>query len=183
MLQPFIKIFLALILIITVIGCSSESEGEIIAMEKVTDSGKNFSIEDLKKIGFKENKEYKIKKLPGAISAYFGFIKNDLKGPEDYEIRFYSNHDEAVKLGIKYADNIVSENACVKKECSLWLENLNQRQQIDGGPSIMESMAGTRNAKYKSYVIYNNLILFCPGNNEDDSMKNCTIVIDKLERK
>ena len=64
----------------------------------------------------------------------------------------------------------------------MWLEDLNQRLQIDGGPAIMESMAGTRNAKYKNYVIYNNLILFCPGNDEDDSIKNCSIVIDKLEK-
>ena len=168
--------------ILLLLSCSSGEELPE-PIEKITDSGIIFSIQEIKEMGFKKNHEYKVDDLPGAVSAYFGFIKNELGDFQDYEIRFYSNHDEAIKLGSKYADNIVGENACVKKDCSLWLENLNQRQQIDGGPSIMESMAGTRNAKYKSYVIYNNLILFCPGNDEDDSMKNCTIVIDKLEKK
>ena len=53
------KKFFVFILIFMFIGCSSEEE--IIPMEKVTDSGKNFSIEDFKKIGFKENKEYEVK--------------------------------------------------------------------------------------------------------------------------
>ena len=180
--MKYLSIFFIISFFIIGLACSSNEEA-FNPIDKISDQGKNYIIEDFKSIGFKKSNEYNVEELPGAISAYFGFIKNELGDFQDYEIRFYSNHDEAIKLGSKYADNIVGENACVNKDCSLWLENLNQRQQIDGGPSIMESMAGTRNAKYKSYVIYNNLILFCPGNDEDDSMKNCTIVIDKLEKK
>ena len=176
--------FLSKFLIVSflVIGLSCSPNEEVFApMDKISDQGKSYSIEDFKSMGFKKSNEYNVEGLPGATSAFYGFIKNELGESEDYEVRLYSNHNDAVELGTKYADNIVGEDACVKKDCSLWLENLNQRQQIDGGPSIMESMAGTRNAKYKDYVIYNNLILFCPGSDEDDSMKKCTIVIDKLE--
>ena len=179
--MKFLSKFLILFFLIIGFACSSNEE-LFVPMDKISDKGKKYSIEDFKLIGFKKSIEYNVEELPGAISAYFGFIKNELGDFQDYEIRFYSNHDEAIKLGTKYADNIVGENACVKKDCSLWLEDLNQRLQIDGGPAIMESMAGTRNAKYKNYVIYNNLILFCPGNDEDDSIKNCSIVIDKLEK-
>ena len=59
------------------------------------------------------------------------------------------------------------------------LENLNQRTHLEGGRN--NTWNGTKAAKYNSYVIYNNLILFCPGYDEDDSMKNCTVFIDKLE--
>ena len=125
-----------------------------------------------KKIGFKENKEYKIKKLPGAISAYFGFIKNDLKGPEDFEIRFYINHDDAVKLGTKYADNISGENGCISKDCALWNEGLKDRIQMHD--------LGTLHPKYMNYLINNNIILFCPGYTEDEALSKCTSIIKKL---
>ena len=178
--MKFLSKFLILLFLIIGFGCFSNEE-VFVPMDKILDQGENYSIEDFKLIGFKKSIEYNVDELPAANSAFYGFVKNELGDSEDYEIRFYNNHYDAVELGTKYADNIVGEDACVKKDCSLWLEDLNQRQQIDGGPAIMESMAGTRNAKYKNYVIFNNLILFCPGNNEDDSIKNCSIVIDKLE--
>ena len=30
---------------------------------------------------------------------FFGFIKNDIGEPKDYEMRFYDNHDAALKFG------------------------------------------------------------------------------------
>ena len=179
--MKFLSKFLILFFLIIGFACSS-SEEVFVPMDKISDQGKKYSIEDFKLMGFKKSNEYNVDELPGANSAFYVFIKNELGDSDDYEIRFYDNHYDALELGTKYADNIVGEDACVKKDCSLWLEDLNQRLQIDGGPAIMESMAGTRNAKYKNYVIYNNLILFCPGNDEDDSIKNCSIVIDKLEK-
>ncbi len=164
------KKFFVFILIFMFIGCSSEEE--IIPMEKVTDSGKNFSIEDFKKIGFKENKEYEVKELPSAISAYFGFIKNDLGEPEDYEIRFYSTHGDSVKSGTKYADNVSGENGCISKDCALWNEGLKDRIQMHD--------LGTLHPKYMSYLINNNIILFCPGYDEDEALLKCSSIIKKL---
>ena len=88
-------------------------------------------------------------------------------------------NNDAVNLGTKFAENIVGEDACISKDCSMWLENLNQRTHLEGGRN--NTWNGTKAAKYNNYVIYNNLILFCPGYDENDSMKNCTIFIDKLE--
>lgn len=160
------------------LSCSS-SEEVFVPMEKISDQGKILSIGEFKPMGFKKSNEYNVDELPGATSAFYGFMKNELGDPEDYELRFYSTHSDAIELGTKYADNIVGENGCIKKECSLWLEDLNQRTHLEGGRN--NTWNGTKAAKYNNYVIYNNLILFCPGYNEVDSMENCTVFIDKLE--
>ena len=103
-----VRILFFIILLFSTLSCATEEI--IVPIEKVTDSGKNFSIEDLKKIGFKQKYEYKVEDLPSAVSAYFGFIKNDLGEPEDYEIRFYANHSDAMQHGKEYVDNATGEN-------------------------------------------------------------------------
>ena len=105
---------------------------------------------------------------------------DDLGNPEDYEVRFYNNHQDAVQLGAKYADNITGEGACIKKSCSLWTENLNQRVHLEGGRN--NTWNGTPDTKYMNYVIHNNLILMCPGYNEEDALINCTNMIEKINQ-
>ena len=124
--------FLIAIIFVLILSCSSNEE-VFVPMDKISDQGKILSIDDLKSTGFKKSNEYNVEELPGASSAFYGFMKNELGDPEDYELRFYSNHNDAVNLGTKYADNIVGENACISKDCSLWLENLNQRTHLEGG--------------------------------------------------
>ena len=169
---------LTIIILIFILGCSSKEE-VFVPMEKISDQGKILSLDDFKSTGFKKSNEYNVEGLAGAVSAFYGFMKNELGDPEDYELRFYSSHNDAVNLGTKFAENIVGEDACISKDCSMWLENLNQRTHLEGGRN--NTWNGTKAAKYNNYVIYNNLILFCPGYDENDSMKNCTIFIDKLE--
>ena len=112
----------------TTISCSSEAD--FVPIEKITNSGIIYSNDDFKKIGFKESISYEVSDLPNVITAHYGFIKNELSKPEDYEIRFYANHQDAVKIGTKYAENITGENGCIRKECSLWIKNLKHRQKI-----------------------------------------------------
>ena len=38
-------------------------------------------------MGFKKSNEYNVDELPGANSAFYGFIKNELGDSDDYEIR------------------------------------------------------------------------------------------------
>lgn len=168
-------ISLILLNLVGACGVENSSSSDNTSIEKVTNSNKNFSIEDLKRIGFKQNHEYKVKDLPSAVSAYFGFIKNDLGNPEDYEIRFYSTHSDAVQNGIRYADNITGEDGCIKKECSLWTENLKQRIQMHD--------LGTLHPKYMNYIVYDNFILMCPGYTESEALIKCKIVIEKLNTK
>ena len=165
------KIFIPTILLL--LSCSSGEELPE-PIEKITDSGIIFSIQEIKEMGFKKNHEYKVDDLPGAVSAYFGFIKNDLGDPEDYEIRFYNNHSDAIELGIKYTDNVTGENGCISKDCALWEEGLKHR--------IRMSDLGTLHPKYMSYIVYNNFILMCPGYDEGDALSKCTSIINKLTK-
>jgi len=159
--------------ILLLLSCSSGEELPE-PIEKITDSGIIFSIQEIKELGFKKNHEYKVDDLPGAVSAYFGFIKNDLGDPEDYEIRFYNNHSDAIELGIKYADNVTGENGCISKDCALWTEGLKHR--------IRMSDLGTLHPKYMSYLVYNNFILMCPGYDEGEALSKCTSIINKLTK-
>jgi len=165
------KIFIPTILLL--LSCSSGEELPE-PIEKITDSGIIFSIQEIKEMGFKKNHEYKVDDLPGAVSAYFGFIKNDLGDPEDYEIRFYNNHSDAIELGIKYTDNVTGENGCISKDCALWTEGLKHR--------IRMSDLGTLHPKYMSYLVYNNFILMCPGYDEGEALSKCTSIINKLTK-
>ena len=165
------KFFIPTILLL--LSCSSGEELPE-PIEKITDSGIIFSIQEIKELGFKKNHEYKVDDLPGAVSAYFGFIKNDLGDPEDYEIRFYNNHSDAIELGIKYADNVTGENGCISKDCALWTEGLKHR--------IRMSDLGTLHPKYMSYLVYNNFILMCPGYDEGEALSKCTSIINKLTK-
>ena len=165
------KIFILTILLL--LSCSSGEELPE-PIEKITDSGIIFSIQEIKEMGFKKNHEYKVDDLPGAVSAYFGFIKNDLGDPEDYEIRFYNNHSDAIELGIKYTDNVTGENGCISKDCALWEEGLKHR--------IRMSDLGTLHPKYMSYIVYNNFILMCPGYDEGEALSKCTSIINKLTK-
>ena len=165
------KFFIPTILLL--LSCSSGEELPD-PIEKITDSGIIFSIQEIKEMGFKKNHEYKVDDLPGAVSAYFGFIKNDLGDPEDYEIRFYNNHSDAIELGIKYTDNVTGENGCISKDCALWEEGLKHR--------IRMSDLGTLHPKYMSYIVYNNFILMCPGYDEGEALSKCTSIINKLTK-
>ena len=176
------KIIIILTLAITLTSCSSEPE--FIPIEKITDSNKNYTIGDFKEIKFKQSVEYDIKDLPGVISAYYGFIKNNLGKPKDYEIRFYSSHEDAVNVGVKYADNITGKEGCIKKDCSLWTKNLKHRQQVSE-PFTGKSAAGNGIPipKYQTYIIHGNFVLLCSGYNEEEALKACTIIIEDLDAK
>ena len=167
-----VRILFLITVLFSTLSCAT---GEVIVpIEKVTDSGKNFAIEDLKKIGFKQNYEYKVEDLPSAVSAYFGFIKNDLGEPEDYEIRFYANHSDAMQHGKEYVDNATGENGCISKDCALWKEDLKHRIQMHD--------LGTLHPKYMDYVVHNNFILMCPGYTEPEALLKCKTVMKKLSK-
>ena len=121
------KKLLIFLFFIFITSCGGSEE--FIPIEKISDSKTIFSIQDFKSIKFKESRKYEIE-LPGIKSAYYGFIKNDFKESEEFEIRFYESHQSAVNDGKKYADNITGENGCIKKDCSFFTGNLKHRQKI-----------------------------------------------------
>ena len=168
------KFFIPTILLL--LSCSSGEELPE-PIEKITDSGIIFSIQEIKEMGFEKNHEYKVDDLPGAVSAYFGFIKNKIDPDDqkiDYEVRFYANHADAVSMGTEYVENATGEDGCISKDCALWEEGLKHR--------IRMSDLGTLHPKYMSYIVYNNFILMCPGYDEGEALSKCTSIINKLTK-
>ena len=174
-----------IISIIAILGCSSGSSNkELPLIEKITDSDRIFSVEDFKQIGFKQSKKYKVDELPGATSAFYGFIKNKLDPEDDkidYEVRFYANHADAVQMGKEPVANATGVDACVDKYCALWKEDLKQRVMLaELGVASFHAGSGKVIPKYYNYVIYGNMILLCPGWNDEDAMERCSKTIHKL---
>jgi hypothetical protein len=179
------KIILTFILMLAVFGCSSGSGNEEITLvDQVTDSEQIFTIEDFKQIGFKQSKKYKVEDLPGATSAFYGFIKNKLDPKDDkidFEIRFYANHADAVQMGTEPVVNATGVDACVDKYCALWKEDLKQRVMLaELGVASFHAGSGKVIPKYYNYVIYGNMIIMCPGWTEEDAMERCSKTVFEL---
>ncbi len=110
-MKVFKKFILYLILLISIIACSPEPEE--ILIDKITPLDTIFSYESLSSIGFKKSREYKVEGLTNAVSAYYGFVKEN---PEvDYEIRFYKSHSDAIEFGTSFAEERTGEDAVLKK--------------------------------------------------------------------
>jgi hypothetical protein len=172
------NIFLISITLILVMGCGSGESNELTPIaDQVTDTDQIFSIEDFKSVGFKKSKEYKVDELPGATSAFYGFIKNKLDPDDqkiDYELRFYANHADAVQIGTEYVENATGEDGCITKKCALWTPDLKHRQFLAERLGNAHAGNGQPKAKYISYLIYGNMIMMCPGYNLEDSQMRCS---------
>ena len=99
--------------IIVLISCSGEKSDELF-YEIVTPSDKIFAFQDLKNIGFKKSREYNVSDLEGATEAWYGFWGEDEYSRKDYEIRFYSSHQNAVSLGENLAKEVTGKNAILE---------------------------------------------------------------------
>jgi len=182
------KILLLIALLLIVYGCRSEPSDEWI--NQITDAPNAYSIEDFKKLGLKIGEKYDNKDLPNSLSVYWGFWKDSdadegsarfqslggsVGGMRDFEIRFYSSHDDAVNYGSSYAENATGPDAVLTKKESLWAEGIKNRR-TSGGPD------GSPLPKYGGYAIYGNFILLCEGVSLDQSLQTCSNLIRNLDQ-
>ena len=152
-------------------GPGSSSSG----IQQISDISETFTLDDLTAIGFKKSKTYDLEGLTGADAAYFGFWDPDIYDRKDYEVRFYPSHTDAVNVGTALADErLVPEK--LKEDVSSWPQGLKDARQCGGdeasGPASHGIQACTQ-AKYKSYFIYGNMILFCSGGDEGQAEERC----------
>ena len=94
-MKSYKKIFLFALLITFTISCENE-DAKIINIDQFYNSGKILNLEYFKTKGFKEVKKYDVSELSGALSAHFGWYKDILNNPRDYELRFYKDHESAL---------------------------------------------------------------------------------------
>ena len=175
------KKLLLLILAIILISCSQENElNEDTEIKKILNSNSTFTIEDFKKIGFKINKEYDITDLDESTGAWFGFWKNNLNKPIDYELRFYNSQQTAIDKGISFTEEVIGENAVLKKSMSSWKEGIQDRRSRNNS-SMSGSEANSVRAKYLDYFINGNVIILCSGLDLNYATQNCSELSSKIK--
>ncbi len=131
---------------------------------------KTYSMDDIKNAGLKGIKEFKTDAVdkktgelvtPGATEIVLGFFKGP-SGPKDIEVRFYSNHDDAVSMGQEPAD------AVTEKPSNL-VGNSSVTTLADAGVGMKGS------TKYGGYAISGNIVVLC-----ERELQACLDFIDVL---
>ena len=189
------RILLTVLVMIVFSACSSDIEPTIIpelVVEKVVfdhviDDGKVYTSKDFFDAGFKEYKEYNVSKLTGATEAWYGYWGPDEDSVKYYELRFYPDHSTAVSEGTPFADDITGVNAKLNRKETMWRVGISDRKV-----NILKTSHGSyaeRNetvphtaSKYAEYVIYDNVVMLCEGVDIEDSNKNCSNLIDLIEK-
>ena len=109
-----------------VTGCAEDSSEDFI--QKITPKDKIYTLDDLKAVGFKKSRNYKVEGLEGATAAHWGF-HNKI----EFEVRFYETHEDAKILGIPMAEESSGPDAKLKKEDASWDVGLKDRRMCGGG--------------------------------------------------
>ena len=161
-------------------SCGSDEDGAGAAIPRITDPGTTVSFADLEAIGFKKSKEYPVEGLTGVSSAYFGFWGPDPYEREDYEVRFFKTHSDAVELGTELVSERVGENAKLEEDNSNWPVGLKDARRCTGS----KAYSGPQNCltpKYWDYSIYANMILLCSGGNVETASILCNDLLTALQ--
>ena len=176
------KKLLLFMLAIILLSCSQENElNEDTEIKKILNSDSTFTIEDFKKIDFKINKEYDITELDESTGAWFGFWKNNLDKPIDYELRFYPSQQTAIDIGVSLTEEVIGENAVLKKSTSSWKEGIQDRRSRNNS-SMSGSEANSVRAKYLDYFINGNVIILCSGLDLTYATQNCSDLSSELTK-
>ena len=158
----------------------SSNQNQIIE-NKITNNGVIYTLKDFLTTGFKINKEYDVTDLEDSNGVWFGFWENELKGILDYEIRIYPSHQLAVDKGIFYVEEVIGENAILKKTHSSWKEGIQDRR-TRSDRSYKGSSANTIRAKYIDYIVFGNSIILCTGLDLTDARLNCSDLVNSLNK-
>ena len=170
-----------IIVLITLIIFSCSNNDEFNARENILDESYNnleLTKESFEKIGFKFSKEYKVKDLPDALSAHYGFWGKKSFERLSYELRFYPSNQIAKSSGIFYAEEVTGEDAILKKSDATWKEGIKDRSGT--------AFESTQMPKYMDYVIFGNVIVLCPSEKSSavsgvaDPILNCINMLNEV---
>ena len=166
------------------IACGSETEsvpvGELTA-GVIVDSQHTYTLDEFTAAGFKSSKDYDISDLPHAVSAHYGFWGLDPYNRNDYEIRFYPGHKEAIDYGEALAAERVGKDAKLTEETATWKVGVRDARECHGALGQAQHAASCLEAKYYDYMIVGNAILLCGGDAVDVARQNCEQLLAQLE--
>ena len=189
------KLFLTLLVVIIFSACSAEVMPTVtpepvpiveeITFNQVTDNGKIYTSKDFFDAGFKEYKKYNVSKLTGATEAWYGYWGPDEDSVKYYELRFYPDHSTAVSEGTAFAEDATGEDAELRRQDTMWRVGLTDRKRAAvctlGSVSVNRN-CGDRLWKYADYMIFNNVIMLCEGEDSKEAIKFCNDLIDLISK-
>ena len=176
-------IFLSVILLslIGACGVDSSSDSDQTSLEKISNESGIYTIEDFINTGFKVNKEYDVSELEDSKGVWFGFWKNNMKKSLDYEIRIYSSQQLALDKGVKYVEEVIGDDAVLRKSLSSWKEGIQDRR-TRSDLSMRGSEANSIRAKYLDYIVYGNSMILCSGLDLTDARQNCSDLANSINK-
>ena len=149
-------------------GGGSSSDGPI---AKIDATERIYTIQDFIDAGFKKSKTYDVEGLPEALEVLYGFYGVDPYKRQEYEVRFYPSHAEAIATGIDYADEVTGPDAVLLKDVQRYKEGLRERRLCTGNGGHHVGKCDL--PKYFDYVVVGNMILLCQGKDSSISLQNC----------
>ncbi|MDP6665871.1 MAG: hypothetical protein QF357_00565 [Dehalococcoidia bacterium] len=180
---PVVALILAFVVLV-VVGCGSDSGGaasEAVVGARVSDDGRSYTFDEFTAVGFKKNKSYDVSELPSAESAYYGFWGLDPYNREDFELRFYPSHADAVEHGTDLAEERTGEDAKLTDSTATWTVGVKDARECHGLLMQSAHAATCLDAKYYDYMIVGNLVLLCPGDAVDVARENCDELLAQLQ--
>ena len=169
-------ILLKTLIFILIISCSSNQETTEDYIDQISNSNKILDINLFISKGFKEVKNYDVYDLDRAVSAHYGWLKDSLEKPRDYELRFYENHSSALG-SISIIEEVIGKDAILASRDVSWKEGNSDRRVNRRGAG---SGPGSAKAKYLYYLIYENVVILCEGLDENESIELCNSIINKI---
>jgi hypothetical protein len=130
---------------------------------------------------YKKSKNYKVEGLDEATDAVYGFFGPDPYNRQEFEARFYADHDTAITIGVDFANEATGADAVIAKDIQRWDEGLVQRRACSGNTRGSHHSGKCDNAKYGDYVVAGNLVLLCQGKDSETSLANCNALMDALQ--
>ena len=156
-----------------------------ILFEQIVNDGRAYTSKDFFDVGFKEYKEYNVSKLTGATEAWYGYWGENEDSVKYYELRLYPDHSTAISDGTPFAKDATGEDANLGRKDAMWRVGLAERKisgnfhARSGNKKILEEKV---TAKYADYMIFNNVIMLCEGEDSKEAFKLCNDLIDLVSR-
>ena len=159
---------------------NSDDDGEVIVPGEASDPRIRsvdgvYSIDNLKAVGVKANKQYDVEELPGADAAW-RIIFNRL----DYEVRFYPDHQTLLDKGIEYAEHVTGDNAIVIGDDVIWEEGAKDRRRCSRDADTPHSGC-SYSPRYWDYIVAGNMIMMCEGLESRQSIEHCDNLLAELQ--
>lgn len=161
-----------------IVGCgTSDNAADGDSVQRVSQATQNYSPDDFVSVGFKQLKTYDVNELPGATAASHGFWRSDGQDAKDYELRFYSSHEVAVREGTFLAEEVTGDDAVIFTDDLTWKEGAKERRhQV----AVTIQSGGELVPTYMDYLIHGNVVMLCEGLDSAQSLDNCQALISAL---